>query len=247
MKLKAFQQSTYDQYADQYAQSLKRPDEETFSWNLDLVIPHMLDGVGDIAGRRVMDAGCGEGIVSRLLAERGAHVVGVDLSPRFIALAQAQDSSDQITYHVHDLSQPMPQYERAFELVASNLVLNDVADYRGFAATLGSVTQARGRLVLSFTNPYSAVMRDKVESYFDSGEAVPYSWGDGQIYHFHRPMQDYMTAFREAGFLLRSLVDVEMTEAMVAKLPPSSQEMPWFSMYHRFPFFVVLEFVRRDE
>ena len=57
-------------------------------------------------------------------------------------------------------------------------------------------------------------------------------------------MQDYITTLRNAGFLLNSLTDVQMTETMVAQLPLTSRELPWFAMYHRFPFFVILEFLK---
>ena len=39
------------------------------------------------------------------------------------------------------------------------------------------------------------------------------------------------------------LPDVQMTAEMVARLPDSNRTLPWFAMYDRFPFFVILEFV----
>jgi hypothetical protein len=56
-------------------------------------------------------------------------------------------------------------------------------------------------------------------------------------------MEDYVAAFRNAGYLLRTLSDVHMDEAMVARLPDTNRT-PWFHLYHRFPFFVILEFVK---
>ncbi|MCE7984194.1 MAG: class I SAM-dependent methyltransferase [Caldilinea sp. CFX5] len=237
-------QAAYDQIATQYAQSQQRSADDGFSWNHDLVIPKLLQGAGAVTGRVVLDAGCGEGVVARYLAEQGATVVGIDISARLIELAQAQKTALSIHYAVHDLSQPLPRYADHFDLVVSNLVLTDVADYAGFAATLTAVTKAGGRIMLSLTNPYSAVMRQKVASYFDSGTATPYPWGAGQVFFYHRTMQEYMAAFRDAGCYLQSLTDVQMTADMVAQLPASNQEMPWFAMYDRFPFFVILEFVR---
>ena len=87
-------------------------------------------------------------------------------------------------------------------------------------------------------------MRQKVESYFDSGTATPYQWGEGQVFFYHRTMQEYIAAFRNAGCYLQSLTDVQMTADLVARLPASNREMPWFAMYDRFPFFCILEFVR---
>ena len=48
----------------------------------------MLDAVGDVSGRKVIDLGCGEGRFSRMLAERGAVVTGVDLCRPFIEFRQ---------------------------------------------------------------------------------------------------------------------------------------------------------------
>jgi 2-polyprenyl-3-methyl-5-hydroxy-6-metoxy-1,4-benzoquinol methylase len=240
-------QSAYDPIAKQYAASQQRTDEKDFSFNHDLVIPHLLKVAGDVAGLTVLDAGCGEGVVTRYLADRGAQAVGIDISSQLLELAQVSNAQQRITYVVHDLSCSLPRYAQTFDLVVSNLVLNDVADYRGFIATLGAVIKPQGRLILSLTNPYSAVMREKVFSYFDSGTAVPYAWGGGHVYHFHRTMTDYISAFRHAGCLLNSLTDVQMTETMVAQLPLTSRELPWFAMYHRFPFFIILEFLKTTQ
>ncbi|MEM7128512.1 MAG: class I SAM-dependent methyltransferase [Chloroflexota bacterium] len=238
-------ENTYEQFAEQYAQSQQRPDNGSFSWNYDLVIPQLLNVVGDVTGCSALDAGCGEGIVARFLADFGAKVTAIDVSPRLVELGKAQDSQNQITWIVRDLSLPLASFDETFDVVVSNLVLNDVSDYCGFARTLGAVTKVDGRAVLSLTNPYSAVMREKVHSYFDSGEAIPYAWAEPKVYHFHRTMQDYVSAFRDGGFLLNSLTDVQMPNEMVKRLPDSrKEEIPWFDLYHRYPFFVILDFVK---
>jgi 2-polyprenyl-3-methyl-5-hydroxy-6-metoxy-1,4-benzoquinol methylase len=240
------QQNTYDQFADEYTAYLRQMDEGAFSFQRDLIIPKLLRQVGEVAGLNVLDAGCGEGIVARLLAERGANVTAIDIAPRLIELAQAQDTQGTITYQTHDLSQPLPQYTHAFDIVVSNLVLNDVPDYRGFIATLGAVTKAGGRAVLSLNNPYSAVIREKVEGYFDSGTVQLYNMAkEGvAVYYFHRTLEEYITAFREAGFLLQGLLDVQVREEMVSKMPALNKQLPYSHMYPRFPFFMILDFVK---
>ena len=167
-----FQDNTYDQFANQYASIVEKPTEGEFSPYHSLVLPCLLEFVGDVTGLTVLDAGCGDGYVARILADHGACVVGADISHRLIELAQDSSSGRKIEYLVHDLSKPLPQYVHHFDLVVSNLVLNDVYDHVGFAHTLGSVLKRTGRLVLSMNNPYSAAMRNKVVNYFDSGKAV---------------------------------------------------------------------------
>jgi 2-polyprenyl-3-methyl-5-hydroxy-6-metoxy-1,4-benzoquinol methylase len=235
-----FQDNTYDQFANQYASIVEKPTEGEFSPYHSLVLPYLLELVGDVTGLMVLDAGCGDGYVARILADHGARVVGADISHRLIELAQDSSSGRKIEYLVHDLSKPLPQYVHHFDLVVSNLVLNDVYDHVGFAHTLGSVLKRTGRLVLSMNNPYSAVMRNKVVNYFDSGKAVQYEGLASKgvrVFHFHRTFEEYVTAFRDAGFLLKSLSDVYPVKAM-------NQDSSVLQKYHHFPFFMVLEFVK---
>lgn len=65
------------------------------------VIVAGLDGLG---GQPVLDLGCGEGLVARALAERGAQVTGVDLSRGLIERARRQETADPlgIDYRVGD-------------------------------------------------------------------------------------------------------------------------------------------------
>jgi 2-polyprenyl-3-methyl-5-hydroxy-6-metoxy-1,4-benzoquinol methylase len=236
------QENTYDQFADDYAHSYLRLDPDAFNYNLDLVIPRLLQVAGDVDGLTVLDAGCGEGIVSRTLSSSAKQVVGIDVSPRLIEYARERDITQTITYEVRDLSRPLPEYTDTFDLVVSNLVLNDVPDYRAFITTLSAVLKPLGRIVLSMNNPYSAVLREKVHNYFDSDAVAQY--GFGPVTYFHRTMEEYLHAFHQAGLLLRDLYDVQMPEAMVARLPEKNQQFPWFSFYHRFPFILILDLIK---
>ena len=237
--------NTYDRYADLYADQIakRKTTADTKLASLDLPLHYLLDYAGDVKNLTVLDAGCGEGHVSRILSNRGAQVTGIDISPRFIDIARSKDEEDKIDFRVHDLSQPMPQFTGHFDLVVSNLVLNDVPDYMRFISTLGSVVRSGGRVVLSMNNPYSAVPREKVDHYFDSGTSIVY-WGiyasSGiKVFYYHRTLEDYIAAFRDSGFLLKSLSDVCPTEEMLHADPGLRER------WYRFPVFMVLEFVKQ--
>jgi 2-polyprenyl-3-methyl-5-hydroxy-6-metoxy-1,4-benzoquinol methylase len=237
-----FQQNTYDQFADAYAQSYAEPHTSGFDFILDLVIPRLVEVAGNVDGLTVLDAGCGEGIVSRSLIGAATRVIGIDIVPQLLAYARERDLTRSITYEAQDLSRPLPHYSDTFDLVVSNLVLNDVPDYGGFITTLGSVLKPNGRLVLSLNNPYSALLREKVENYFDTDAVAQY--GFGPAIYFHRTMEQYLDAFYHAGFLLRRLYDVQMTEAIVAHLPERNRDFSWYSFYHRFPFMLILDLIK---
>lgn len=64
----------------------------------------------DLAGRRVLDAGCGTGALAVEAARRGAHVVAIDLSPTLVALARERTPRDLgaggIEFRVGDMLDP---------------------------------------------------------------------------------------------------------------------------------------------
>lgn len=63
----------------------------------------------DLRGARVLDAGCGTGLMAVELAARGATVVGVDISPQLIAIAEERfpdDLRDRVTFRAGDMTDP---------------------------------------------------------------------------------------------------------------------------------------------
>lgn len=228
----------YDSYADELASySLSR---EARSVAGDPLLQRLLDLLGDVAGRRVLDAACGDGYLARVLAARGARVTGMDLGPRLIERARLRDPDGAIDYRVADLSRPLPGESGTFDAVASYLALNDVRNYRGFISTLAAVLRPGGRLVVAFNNPYGAVIRQHVADYFDSGATSPYRglWALGIKTHMqHRTLEEYIDAFVGAGLSLTKLADIP-ANAFVHEAGTLLAEEG------RFPRFMLLAFVR---
>jgi len=220
----------WDDYADEYDAWLSRREPGQL---VDTGFPaQVLDLLGDVVGKDVLDAGCGQGYLSRMLAARGARVTGIDLSPRLIAKARERDVDGRIDYRLGDLSRPLPELEGHFDLVASFLALNDVQDYRGFASTLASLASPGARIVLGFNNPYSSVVREHVTDYFAEGAMGTYfgMWEQGiKARYYHRTLEQYLDAFLDAELRLVKLVDV----------PEGPSQT---SLRGRFPRFMILAF-----
>jgi len=203
----------YDDFATQYA-SLVAKREETDIKD-DYFMSSFLQAIGDVSGLTVLDAGCGEGYLARILTQRGANVTGIDISPRLVELARGKDPEGKITYQVADLSQSLPAYRDHFDMSASFFVLNDVYDYRGFLSTLGSAIKRGGRAVFFMNNPYSFVVRGHVTNYFDSNKAF-FTHGLARagvnVCYYQRTLEEYLDACFAAGFQLQRLVDVPSPE-----------------------------------
>ena len=232
----------YDACAEEYAAAVARREQADGVERADPfgLLPYVLRELGEIRGRRVLDAGCGEGYLSRVLAGEGATVTGVDVAPRLVELARSRDPGGEIAYQVADLCCPQPGLAGRFDAVAGYLVLNDVPDHEGFAATLAGAVVPGGRVVLALNNPYGAVVHGHVEDYFASGTVSPYRglWAEGvKAHHHHRTLQEYLEAFLGAGLRLDGLRDVPA----MADVPGPGTTLPAGT---RFPRFMVLAFSR---
>lgn len=116
----------WDDYADEYDRWLRNREPGQL---VDSAFPaRLLELLGDLRGKEVLDAGCGQGYLTRRLAARDARVTDIDLSSRLIEKARDLDGDSPIDYRVADLSRPLPELEGHFDLIASYLVLNDVHD-----------------------------------------------------------------------------------------------------------------------
>ena len=237
-----FKTDVYNDYAVQYAESVRTRDQDGLADSLG-ILPRLLELLGDIGGQAVLDAGCGEGYLARVLASRGAKVTGIDIAPRLVEVARARDPERAIDYRAADLSTPLPELTEHFDAIASYLVLNDVYDYRGFAATLGAVLKPGGRLVVAMNNPYSYVIRKHVPDYFASGTAYSYRGMAAQglkLHFYHRTMEEYLDAFLAGGLRLSKLVDLA-TVVNNAHNAPIDILLP---AGYAFPYFMILAFTK---
>jgi predicted TPR repeat methyltransferase len=94
-----------------------------------------------------LDAGCGTGLCGTLLRRSARSLVGVDLSPRMLAKAQASGVYDQLIEA--DAMAFMLAHPGAFDLIVSSDVLTYVGDAKAFALAAGAALRPGGRLAVS--------------------------------------------------------------------------------------------------
>jgi ubiquinone/menaquinone biosynthesis C-methylase UbiE len=82
--------------------------------------------LGEVRGKRVLDAGCGNGHLARKRAARGACVSAVDGSREMVALAIRHPGKGEVYYCVADLTKGLPMARASFNLVVANMVLMDL-------------------------------------------------------------------------------------------------------------------------
>lgn len=132
-----------------------RPLHVVNALRLDYVIAQIASHLGrDIAsaltGLRILDVGCGGGLMSEALARRGAQVVGVDASPGNIAAARlhAQLQNVTVDYRLGEPSEVLSPQER-FDVVLALEVVEHVSNVPSFLGAAAALVAPRGMLFVS--------------------------------------------------------------------------------------------------
>lgn len=180
--------------------------------------------LGPVAGRDVLELGCGAAAGSRWLQTQGSQAIGLDLSMRQLQHSRRLDVETQraVPVVVGD-AEHLPFGSDSFDVVASAYgALPFVADAAGCAAEVGRVLREGGRWVFSVTHPMRWCFPDvggesglvAERPYFDrrayveqvvSGGGIP----EATYVEHHRTVGDWVELTVEAGFRLVALLEPE--------------------------------------
>lgn len=200
--------------------------------------PAVLRFVGNLRGKTVLDAGCGEGYNTRLLACSGARMTGVDVSQRMIELARQEEGKNPlgIRYERTSFSDLSLFDDASFDVVVSFMALMDGPDYEGAVREFFRVLRNGGELVFSLTHPCflprgSQWMEDEegnaagltVSDYFDGKpyverwrfRAAPPDVEPFTVVCFPRTLSHYLNTLTKEGFVLKEIEEPRPSEEVV--------------------------------
>lgn len=192
----------YDSFAEAYV-----AHNESSLINAHYTRPAILNLAGDVAGRRILDVGCGAGPVLASLRDRGAIVTGVDNSVKMLELAKRR-LGDGADLQVADLGRPLPFPDGAFDDVIACLVLHYLQDWEAPLAELRRVLVPGGRLIVAVNHPMAYKLTYPDANYFGIQEYSQDNVFNGQnavLTFWHRPLRAMTAAFTEAGFRITAV------------------------------------------
>ena len=224
--------AAYDEIAEWY-------DEQVRGGRLihDLVVPTLLQLIGAIAGQQVCDLACGQGVVARMLARRGAAVTGIDLSAKLLAIARRDEAAEPrgITYLLGDAQRLADVGDAHFDGVVCNMALMDIPDLAATAQTVARVLRPRGWFAFSITHPMldtalgrvrpvregERQVRRQARTYFAEGpwRSAHHAGVRGKVDAYHRTVSTYVNTLVDAGLLVERLAEPQATGALAERFP----------------------------
>jgi SAM-dependent methyltransferase len=231
------QANDYDSLAESYT-----AENENNLINAYYERPAMLELAGEVAGRRILDAGCGSGPLFAALRDRGAIVSGIDKSAGMLEQARLR-LGDDADLQVADLADPLPFPDDSFDDVVASLVLHYLQDWGPTLAELRRVLRTGGRLIVSVDHPFLINLLHRQTGprpdYFET-----YNWTEewtmggqtAQMSFWNRPLHAMTNAFTAAGFRISVISEAQPVPAARELFP---DDFPILNTFPSFLFFVL--------
>ncbi|MGN7356217.1 class I SAM-dependent DNA methyltransferase [Paenibacillus sp. SAF-054] len=206
--------------------SIFRSYQDRRSWNENandtIEKPIIMQLLGDVAGKRVLDLGCGEAVIgNELLAAGAAWYAGIDGSANMIEAArQRLNGTDTEIIHtsLEDWEAPTAQYD----IVLSRLVLHYIEDIEAVFNKVNQALVGGGSFIFSVEHPVitssyglprgEGAKKDwTVDNYFHTG-ARNQEWLGGRVVKYHRTLEDIYSSLLTSGFRIMSLKESKPEE-----------------------------------
>ncbi|WP_329274445.1 class I SAM-dependent methyltransferase [Streptomyces sp. NBC_00691] len=180
-------------------------------WGMYSVPDAQLQALGDVAGKRVLELGCGAGQWSRVLAAEGALVVGFDLSEAQLGAAAGAMGAARYAL-VQGAAEQLPFADGSFDLVFCDFGGLSWAPPRLAVPQVARVLGRGGRLVFNVASPWFEACYDEAagrvtttlrQDYFGLDAIAE---GDGAV-SYQLTYGDWVRVLRGAGLIIDDLIE----------------------------------------
>jgi SAM-dependent methyltransferase len=234
----------WDQLAAERHRQISSGDDISFE---HVLVPTALDLLKPANTAFVVDIGSGTGDFTARLAQFAREIVGIEPSHLSVALARkvCRNFSNVSFFkgRLEDASETL-SVKKQFTAAVASMTLMTTLDLQGFAHSLAKLLLPGAKFVATITHPcfWPRYWGYEERTWFDYRKEIiieaPFKISRLQTNilttHVHRPLDQYVNVFGNAGFKLEALAE-PMPGPVVAKLYPS----PW-----RFPRFMGLRWVK---
>lgn len=204
-------QDAYNALAEAYAERI-----DTKPHNAYYERPATLSLLPDLAGKWVLDAGCGPGVYAEWLVDHGAQVVAFDGNKKMVRLAQHRLGNKAQVLQAN-LEAPLDFLtDASFDVVISPLVMDYIKDWDAPFEEFHRVLKLGGCLVFSIEHPFEKYDLHRLTGNYFNVELVEYMWrGFGKpvnVPSYRRPLSGVINPLLRAGFILEQILEPLPTE-----------------------------------
>lgn len=179
-----------------------------------VLVPEVMKLLKRFKGNRILDVGCGTGVLTEKIASERDFVCGVDISSVSISIAKESNLfAKNIEYYISAIDKfNLPvKLNGGFDIAVANMVLMDVMNLRKSLDSIFNLLKSEGVLIATITHPcfwpdYWGYGNELWFNYYEEQQiAHPFVThtdrvGIAETVHVHRPLEFYLQTFCNSGF-----------------------------------------------
>jgi ubiquinone/menaquinone biosynthesis C-methylase UbiE len=239
----------------------KAVGREGHYYHQNIVLPGALRllAIDQAPPQRLLDLGCGQGVLARQLPP-GVEYLGLDLASQLIKQAKTHSKNRHHSFLVHDITEPFPP-EKPFDAAAIILALQNIEHPERVIRNVSSVLSPQGKLLIVLNHPCFRIPRQsfwqvdpqkqcryrRLERYLSplkipiqmnpsQGDASAVTWS------FHHPLSSYSRWLHEHGFVIQVMEEWcsdKVSTGKAARMENLSRQ--------EFPLFLAILAIRSNE
>jgi SAM-dependent methyltransferase len=229
-------------------------ESDSGKFEQEILPRYILPLLGADVNQTILDAGCGTGWLTDVLAAKFKNVVGCDASAELINYAKKNYPGR--TFAVCDITKPLPFAAEHFDAVMANMSLHDTNNVSAALKNFNAALKSGGKLIITISNPYYSLpvgvwkrglfgkillkkprLLLKPYFYFKNKTLRRFNWGSSISSNFYT-LPEYISWVLAAGFELVKLDDIQAET--------DSKKFNLQYQLHRFPYILLLEFHKRN-
>lgn len=169
--------------------------------------------LGDVAGKDVLELGCGAAQWSISLAKLGAQPVGLDLSPRQLEHAREAMATADVDFPLVEASaEDVPLDDASFDIVFCDHGAFNFADPMRLVPECARLLRPGGLLAFSMVTPVLDIFWDNEREAVDDRPRNNYfelrGFEDDEAADFQLPYGEWIRLFRANGFVIEDLIEL---------------------------------------
>lgn len=197
--------------------------------------PATLALLGNVKGKKILDAGCGPGVYASVLSDKGAEVTAIDYSDEMIKLTKER-TDHKVKAVKANLNFPLDFLnDNEFDAVISSLTIHYVKDLRSLFSEFNRVLKINGELVISTHHPFLDHSFHPDGNYFET-ELITDEWTNYNVEmkFYRRPLSELFNLFIETDFRITELSEPQPLKECEVNYPDTYKTLssqPWFIFF----------------
>jgi SAM-dependent methyltransferase len=206
---RAFWDRTSDEYQERHRDFINRPEPRWGSWQIPESELRVLD---DVAGKDVLELGCGAAQWSILLAQQGAIVVALDNSERQLEHARRRIAAAGVKVPlVHASAEDVPLPDESFDVVFCDHGAMSWADPYRTVPEAARLLREGGLLAFSQTSAIAVICwteeTDRVSPMLQHDYFALHKLDEDGSFTYQLPYGEWIRLFRANGFVVEDLIE----------------------------------------